>query len=66
LPLRRQEYLQPSGTHTTCSWKGLANYYTIAVEGQTNPDDAWYYPCPKEAAASITGYVAFGHGVEVK
>jgi len=62
----KQEYFQPSATHTTCPWKGLASYYTVAVDGQTNPDAAWYYPEPKEAAANIKGYVAFWRGVQVK
>ncbi len=62
----KQEYFQSSATHTTCSWKGLASYYTVAVDGQTNPDAAWYYPEPKEAAANIKGYVAFWRGVQVK
>ncbi len=62
----KQEYFQPSATHTTCSWKGLASYYTVAVDGQTNPDAAWYYPEPKEAAANVKGYVAFWRGVQVK
>jgi uncharacterized protein (DUF427 family) len=35
------------------------------VAGEENPDAAWYYPQPKEAAAEITGYVAFWKGVEV-
>jgi uncharacterized protein (DUF427 family) len=62
----KQEYFQPSATHTTCSWKGLASYYTVAVDGQVNPDAAWYYPEPKEAAANVKGYVAFWRGVQVK
>ena len=59
------ELLQPSDTHTTCPWKGEASYYTVAVNGETNRDAAWYYPEPKEAAKQIKGYVAFWHGVEV-
>lgn len=62
----RREYFQPSATHTTCSWKGLASYYTVAIEGQANPDAAWYYPEPKEAAENTRGYVAFWRGVEVR
>lgn len=62
----KQEYFQPSATHTTCSWKGLASYYTVAVDGQVSPDAAWYYPEPKEAATNIKGYVAFWRGVQVK
>jgi uncharacterized protein (DUF427 family) len=60
------EYLKPSDTHTTCSWKGVASYYTIDVNGQTNKDAAWYYPTPKDAAKNIAGYVAFWRGVKVE
>jgi uncharacterized protein (DUF427 family) len=60
------EYFKPSQTHTTCPWKGIASYYTVEVEGQTNPDAAWYYPTPKDAAKQIQGYVAFWKGVKVE
>jgi uncharacterized protein (DUF427 family) len=49
-----------------CPWKGTASYYTLDVNGKQNPDAAWYYPTPKDAAKNITGYVAFWKGVEVK
>ncbi|MFC6593051.1 DUF427 domain-containing protein [Deinococcus lacus] len=54
------EYFQPSDKHTVCPWKGTASYYTVRVDGQENPDAAWYYPDPKDAAAQIRGRVAFG------
>jgi uncharacterized protein (DUF427 family) len=54
-----------SDTHSVCPWKGLASYYSIAVDGHVNKDAAWYYPEPKEAAKEIKGYVAFWKGVEV-
>lgn len=60
------EYFQPSDTHTVCPWKGTASYYTLAVEGKTNPDAAWYYPDPKPAANNIKGYIAFWRGVKVE
>ncbi len=60
-----QEYLSPSGTTTVCPWKGTAHYYTLKVDGQENPDAAWYYPDPKDAAIRIKDYVAFWRGVEV-
>lgn len=60
------EYFKPSETKTTCPWKGVAQYYTIEVNGQTNKDAAWYYPEPKEAAKQIKGYVAFWRGVMVE
>lgn len=59
-------YLRPSGTHTVCPWKGVASYYTLAVDGQENPDAAWYYPEPKDAAKNIAGHVAFWKGVKVE
>lgn len=62
----RREYFGDSETHTTCPWKGLASYYDIAVEGETNNDAAWYYPEPKEAAANIKNRVAFWKGVIVE
>ncbi|MEM9136636.1 MAG: DUF427 domain-containing protein [Cyanobacteria bacterium P01_F01_bin.42] len=60
-----EEYFQPSSTHTTCPWKGVASYYTLSVGGQENPDAAWYYPQCKDAAKEIEGYVAFWKGVQV-
>lgn len=61
----KAEYFKPSGTHTVCSWKGTASYYTLEVIGKQNPDAAWYYPEPKSAAQNIAGYVAFWRGVQV-
>ncbi|WP_030008013.1 DUF427 domain-containing protein [Picosynechococcus sp. NKBG042902] len=62
----KTEYFKPSNTHTTCSWKGQASYYTLSVAGEENKDAAWYYPEPKEKAANIKGYVAFWRGVKVE
>jgi uncharacterized protein (DUF427 family) len=61
-----RQYFKDSSTHTTCPWKGVASYYTLEVDGKTNPDAAWYYPTPKSAAANITGYIAFWKGVKVE
>ena len=62
----KTEFLRPSETHTTCWWKGLASYYTLEVEGQRNPDAAWFYPDASEAAKNVQGYVAFWRGVTVE
>ena len=62
----RQEHFKPSATHTVCWWKGTASYYTIEAGGAQNPDAAWYYPEPKDAAKEIAGYVAFWKGVTVE
>jgi uncharacterized protein (DUF427 family) len=61
-----KEYFQQSDTQTTCGWKGVANYYNIVVDGQTNKDAAWCYREPKTAAQKIAGYIAFWRGVKVE
>jgi len=60
-----KDYFTDSSTHTLCPWKGQASYYTLSVDGSENPDAAWYYPDPKEAAKGIKNRVAFWKGVEV-
>ena len=66
-PLRsvNEAFLKPSDTTTVCPWKGTANYYHLDVNGTENPDAAWYYELPKEAAQSIKGHVAFWNGVQI-
>jgi uncharacterized protein (DUF427 family) len=59
------QYLAPSDTHTSCGWKGVASYHTLSVDGATNPDAAWYYPEPKDAAAEIRDRIAFWKGVKI-
>ena len=61
----KTEFLQPGETHTVCGWKGTASYYDIVVNGETNPDAAWYYPETKAEAKEIEGRIAFWKGVEV-
>ena len=60
-----REHFTDSDTHTTCSWKGVASYYTVAVNGKTLKDAAWYYPSPKDAARKIAGHVAFYKNVGI-
>ena len=62
----RPELLVPSATTTVCPWKGTASYYTLSVNGKENPDAAWYYPAPKDAAAEIKDHVAFWRGVTIE
>jgi len=44
---------------TVCPWKGTAAYWNLAVDGQTAPNAAWYYPEPKAGAEQVAGRVAF-------
>ena len=60
------DFLVESPTHTSCPWKGQASYYTLVVDGKENPDAAWYYEEPKEAASQIKDHVAFWRGVTVE
>lgn len=62
----RPEYLRESSHHTVCPWKGTASYYHVEVEGKRNPDAAWYYPEPSDAAREIAGRIAFWKGVTVE
>jgi len=60
-----QAFLRESSHTTTCGWKGLANYYSIDVNGKINENAIWVYRNPKTAASEIKGYGAFWHGVVV-
>ena len=59
------QLLVDSDTTSTCSWKGLANYNSLNVNGDVNTDAVWVYRDPKDAAKEIANYVAFWRGVTV-
>ena len=61
-----RDYFSDSDSHTVCHWKGVASYYDLEVEGQTNPGAAFYYPDPSTAASEIKDRVAFWRGVRVE
>ncbi len=61
----RREFLLSSHTKTMSSDKGQASYYTLFVAGDANPDAAWTYPEPRDAAAQLKGRFAFWKGVQV-
>ena len=60
-----RDFVTFSNHKTTCPWKGTANYYSLLVNGELNPDAAWFYPDPSEAAAQTKGRIAFWKGVKV-
>ena len=60
-----RQYLEDSTMHSTCPWKGEASYYHVVVNNEKNPDAAWYYPSPKDAAAQIKNHVAFWKGIQI-
>ena len=59
------EYLKEGARQYTCPWKGQTHYYDIEVQGKVNPNAAWSYPDPKEAAMNIKDHVAFEGSVEI-
>ena len=62
----RQDFLVASAHKTICPWKGTAEYYSLAVDGERNQDSAWFYADPKNAAKNIAGKVAFWKGVKIE
>jgi uncharacterized protein (DUF427 family) len=58
--------LRESATTSICPWKGTASYWSLEVDGRTNPDAVWFYPEPKDAAQQIRGRMAFWKGVTVE
>jgi uncharacterized protein (DUF427 family) len=60
-----RELFSDSRATSQCPWKGSAKYYTVTVDGAANPDAAWYYPQPSQAAENIRDHVAFWRGVKV-
>ena len=61
-----RDYVTFSNHKTSCPWKGQASYYSLMVDGELNPDAAWYYADPKPEAESIKGRVAFWKGVKIE
>ena len=62
----KPEYFEKTNLTTFCGWKGMANYYSVTVNGKTNKDCAWYYAKPNDAAKKIEGMIAFWNGVKIK
>ncbi|MBT2490760.1 DUF427 domain-containing protein [Streptomyces sp. ISL-96] len=62
----KRECFTESSTKSLCLWKGIARYYTLTVNGQVNPDAAWYYPHPSPLARRIKNHVAFWNGVTIE
>ena len=62
----RKDFIEPSNHKSSCPWKGVAQYYSVVVDGERNRDAAWYYVDPKPAAKNIAGRVAFWKGVKVE
>jgi uncharacterized protein (DUF427 family) len=57
--------LLSSNHRTSCSLKGQASYHSVFVDGNVNPDAAWFYAAPKEGYEEIKDHVAFFKGVQI-
>lgn len=58
----RMDLLSPSDTHSTCAYKGVASYLSVATDGvgaDRGRDIAWFYPDPLHEAEPVKGLVAF-------
>jgi uncharacterized protein (DUF427 family) len=62
----KRELFDETPTTSMCPWKGIANYYSVTVDGKQNKDAAWYYAEPKDAAKEIKDRVAFWKGVRIE
>lgn len=61
-----ERYLRRSRMKTLCPWKGLASYYTVAVDGTADRNAAWTYRHPSPLARSIKNHIAFWGKVIVR
>jgi len=53
------EVLQAETRQTMCEFKGIANYWTVSVDGKTASHCAWSYETPNPAYAAIKGSLSF-------
>ena len=53
------EHLSESPTRTQCPYKGVAEYYSVEVGGQTITDLAWTYTFPVVECRRIAQHVCF-------
>lgn len=58
--------LHRSRMQTLCPWKGIASYYTVAVDGTAAGNAAWTYRHPSPLARSIKDHGAFRGNVTVR
>jgi len=55
----RMELLRRTDRTTHCPYKGDANYFSIAADGQVVENSIWTYETPFPAMAEISGHLAF-------
>jgi uncharacterized protein (DUF427 family) len=55
----RMDLLERSASHSYCSYKGEASYFSIPSGGGRSVDAIWTYEDPYAAVAVIKGHLAF-------
>ncbi len=61
----RSGFLVRSRAKSLCPWKGIASYYTVAVDEVQGRNAAWTYRHPSPLARRIKNHVAFTPIVDV-
>ncbi|MEU4315054.1 DUF427 domain-containing protein [Nocardia sp. NPDC024068] len=61
LPLTdiRMDLLSPSDTHTSCPYKGNADYWNVQVGDTEYPDLVWIYRTPTPESQKVAGLACF-------
>ncbi len=65
-----REFLRPSKMISVCYWKGLARYFNLEADGDSEKNVAWTYPRPTWLSRKImrrdfSNYVAFDSRVTI-
>ncbi|WP_433577742.1 DUF427 domain-containing protein [Nocardia brasiliensis] len=55
----RMDLLHPSDTHTSCPYKGTADYWTVRIGEQDYQDYVWGYRTPLPESQKVAGLVCF-------
>jgi uncharacterized protein (DUF427 family) len=55
----RMDLLTPTEHTTRCPYKGVAEYYSVEVNGTAHDNQVWWYRHPTLESAAIAGYVCF-------
>ena len=55
----RMELLKRSATRTECQYKGVATYFSVAVEGTVSLDVAWSYETPLPQQPKLASLICF-------
>jgi uncharacterized protein (DUF427 family) len=54
-----QDFLVAADGRSFCEFKGIAQYWSIDINGAVAEKAAWSYPSPTDAFGAITDFVAF-------